>query len=114
MNGNKQIQRTNWLRLGSSTFDYVLGKMTKEGEEKSKEEEAMERLDDWLLSSTERIGLGLGLGFLGSVLVRRRWPIILGLGMALGQAAAEFREDQHPSGPQKKNGGHGNGEKAHL
>lgn len=85
--------------------------MTKDKDEKAKEEEeAMERLDDWLMSSTERVGLGIGLGFLGSMIERRRYPIILGLGIALGQAAAEFREVQNP---QKKNGSHGNGEKAH-
>lgn len=53
-------------------------------------ESAGEKLETWALAASEKVGLGVLAGFAASVFCRRRWPIVLGLGLGSGQSLGDF------------------------
>lgn len=73
-------------------------------------EKELARLDEWLLSTAERVGVGLVAGFLGSAVLRRRWPIVMGLGVALGQSVGDYRAEFNDDDKNAKDNGKSNGD----
>lgn len=67
-------------------------------------------LDACLTSSTLSVGIGLLGGFLGSMIVRKRWPLVVGLGFGVGQSIGCCREEfEEDKGDDDKKGGKGEG-----